>query len=641
MRLLTTSFLLLLFLGSHTAYCREDSDNPIIARPKDTDTAKRFIKMFDRDIGRVLESFDPQTGLINVGIPDDAVISDPAIEKLSISGRKAIAEEPKYSWSYGQSRGTAALAGALAHAYSMKHSQYYKSPVIITHIKSIFSAFADNQAESGEFVFSPIHYSTVFGTHEMAWRLEPLICAFEVVEPELTADERDSYRSMLERAMEFLLTHENSSLSNRGIVWCGVMALCYRFTGEKKYLDEADRVFYWVGRLFKSDGETREGTGPDIGYSSVSLQYLFLYRIMSGNKSLDPILIRSLSSYTRLFTSNAVPLEGMTTRQWHTDGSIVANVMGPLMFYADRDSSFAQIAAHYLEALEKLPGGFTLSHGGTYFLRGAQYNDIPQAPGRIPYEPYARLYTSDHSQYFLYGNNYQTAVTLRGRKPLKGIQTWSYKGQPPLICPTRKDYSHVMGTGFDSNLMDVPWDVYPTPYRLTSLADMTGALISATGRLCTAYLLAKDITVVVYRSQSGEMEIEWVSRIPVCAEIDRVTDDKILFKNSEARIIFDRTAPSIIREKDFLKFCFRSNKEYCSFAFAGPESDAQVRPIGRGVILVIIEQIGVTTKIALNMSANPTTVNLGSLNLPDAKPLLPYEAKIIESSGNDKFLQSE
>ncbi|MHC4147785.1 MAG: hypothetical protein ACYSUD_23890, partial [Planctomycetota bacterium] len=229
----------------------------------------------------------------------------------------------------------------------------------------------------------------------------------------------------------------------------------------------------------------------------------------------------------------------------------------------------------------------------------------------------------------------------RGRKPLKGIQTWSYKGQPPLICPTRKAYSHVMGIGFDSNLMDVPWDVYPTPYRLSSPADMTGVLISATGRLCTAYLLAKDITVVVYRCQSGEMEIEWVSRIPVCAEMDRVTDDKILFKNSDARIIFDRTTPSIIREKDFLKFRFRSNKEYCSFAFAGPESDARVRPIGRGVILVIIEQNGVTTKIVLNMSANPTTVNLGSSNLPDARPLLPYEAKMIEFSGDDEFRQSE
>ncbi|MBW7990225.1 MAG: hypothetical protein FVQ84_09455 [Planctomycetes bacterium] len=634
MRLLTTSFLVLLSLGSQIAHCSEEPDNPIIIRLKDTDIAKRYIKMLDRDIGGALKSFDSQRGLLNVHIPDDGVISDAAVERLSIVEKKKIAEEPKYVWSYSQSRSTAQLAGALAYAYSMKQSRYYQSPVIITYIKSIFSAFADKQVESGEFVFSPIHYCTVFGTHEMAWRLEPLICAFEIVKSEFSSDERNSYRLVLERAMEFLYTHENSSLSNRGIVWCGVMSLCYRFTGEEKYLDAANRVFYWVGRLFKYDGEIREGTGPDIGYSTVSLQYLFLYRIMSGNKSLDPILIRSLNWYRRLFTSRAIPLEGMTTRQWHANGSVVSNVMGPLMFYAERDSSFAQTAKHYLEALEKLPGGFTLSHGGAYFLRGAQYGDISNMPDHVQNKPYAELYTSDHSQYFLYGNNYQTAVTLRGRKPLKGMQTWSYKGQRPLIFPTRTSQSHAMGIGFDSNLMDVPWDVFPEPYRLSMLRDNTDVLISATGRLCTAYLFAKDITVVVYHPQSGEMTVEWVSKIPVCAEIDRVTDDKILFKNSDARIIFDQTTSSIIRKKDVIKYRFVSNKEYCWFAFAGPKSNAQVQPIGQGLISVIIEDAGVTTKAVLNMSAEPITLNVDSLNLRDVKQLLPYEAKLIKPSGD-------
>ncbi|MCP4262958.1 MAG: hypothetical protein GY774_36420 [Planctomycetes bacterium] len=635
MRLLTMSLLFLLSLGCHIAHCSEEPDNPIIIRLKDTDIAKRYVKMLDRDIGGALKSFDSQRGLLKVHIPDDGVISDAAIERLSITEKKKIADEPKYIWSCGQSRKTAVLASALAYAYSTKHSRYYQSSVIITYIKRIFSAFADHQAESGEFVFSPIHYCTVYGTHEMAWRLEPLICAFELVKSEFSTDEQNSYRLVLDRAMEFLYTHENSSLSNRGIVWCGVMTLCYRFTGEKKYLDAANRVFYWVGRLFKSDGEIREGTGPDIGYSTVSLQYLFLYRIMSGNKSLDPVLIRSLNWYRRLFTSRAIPLEGMTTRQWHTNGSIVSNVMGPLMFYAERDWSFAQTAMQYLEALEKLPGGFTLSHGGAHFLRGAQYGDISHIPDHIQYKPYAELYTSDHSQYFLYGNHYQTAVTLRGRKPLKGMQTWSYKGQRPLIFPTRTTQSHAMGIGFDSNMMDVPWDVSPVPYRLNMLSDNTGVLISATGRLCTAYLFAKDITVVVYHPQSGEMTVEWASKIPVCAELDRVTDDNVLFRNSDARIIFEQTAPSIKRNKDVIKFRFVSNKEYCWFAFAGPKSNAQVRPISQGLISVIIEEAGVTTKAVLNMSAE--TLNADSLNLRDVKQLLPYEAKLIKPFGDDEM----
>jgi hypothetical protein len=632
MRLLTMSFLLLLSLGNHIVHSPEESDNPILIKPKNTKISDRYIQLFDRDISKALEFFNAQTGLLNVNIPSDAVTSDITVERLSIPEKKKIAEDSQYIWSYGQSRSTAQLASALAYAYSIKRSQYYKSSVVLTYIKSIFSVFADNQTESGEFVFSPIHYSTVFGTHEMAWRLEPLICAFEMVASQLSASERESFQKVLNRAMEFLFTHENSSLSNRGIVWCGVMALCYRFTGERKYLDAANRVFYWVGRLFNADGEIREGTGPDIGYSTVSLQYLFLYRVMSGNKSLDPILIRSLIWYTRLFTFNAIPLEGMTTRQWHSNGSVVSNVLGPLMFYADLDSSFSQIAVHYIEALETMPGGFTLSHGGGYFLRGAQYNVIPKKLESIPFKPYGQLYTSDHSHYYLYGNNYQTAVTLRGRKPLKGMQTWSYKGQPPLISPTRKSHSHALGLGFDSNLMDAPWDVSPKSYLLSSLTDTTGVLIAATGRLCTAFVFTQDVTVVVYHPQGGETTVEWINHIPVCAEMDRVTDREILFKNSDARIIFNDTAPSIIRERDVIKFHFLSDKDYCWFAFAGPNSNSQVRSIGIGLFLIEIKESTMTTKIVLNMTAESISINRDLLNFPAMKTLLPYEAKLIKPS---------
>jgi hypothetical protein len=194
-----------------------------------------------------------------------------------------------------------------------------------------------------------------------------------------------------------------------------------------------------------------------------------------------------------------------------------------------------------------------------------------------------------------------------------------------------------MGIGYDSNLMDVPWDVSPVPYRLNLLRDNTSVLISATGRLCTAYLFAKDITVVVYRPQSGEITVEWVSRIPVCAEMDRVTDDKILFRDSDALIIFGQTAPSIIRNKDVIKYRFISNKEYCWFAFAGPKSNAHVRRIGQRLISVIIEDAGVTTKAVLNMSAEPIVLNADSLNLRDVKQLLPYEAKLIKPSGDEKL----
>ena len=629
MKILITSFLLLISFGNQLALCGTEPANPIRIHPNDTEIAKRYISMFDRDITEALQSFDPQNGLLKAIIPPDGVLSDSAVERLSIAEKKKIAENPEYIWSYSQSRGTAQLAGALAYAYSIKQSRYYKSPVILSYIKQIFSAFTKHQAESGDFVFSPIHYGTVFGTHEMAWRLEPLICAFEVIRSELSASEQDAFSLVLYRGMQFLLTHENSSLSNRGVVWCGVMALCYRFTGDKKYLDAADRVFSWVGRLFNADGEIREGPGPDLIYSTVSLQYLFLYRLMSGNKSLDPILIKSLNWYTRLFTSQLVPFEGMTTRMWISNGSVASGILAPLTFYADRDTSFAQIATFYLNALEKMPGGFTLSHSGGYFLRGAQYHYSPQNLKKIPYKPYAQLYKSDHSRYFLYGNNYQTAVTLCARKPMKGMQTWSYKGQPPLICPTRRVQSFALGIGFDSHLMDVPWDVSPTPYRLSTIANDIDVLIYATGTLSAAYVFTKDMTIVVYHPKSGKMTIEWVNQVSVGAELERVEGQIILFRNSDAGIHFNGRAPSIIQDEDIVRFRFESDEAYPWFAFTGPGSDAKVQQIRKGLILITITHPEKSIKVALNMSAEPVDVKINSSNIQKEKSLLPYEAVLL------------
>jgi len=626
---LWASFFLISFLNTRVAFGGSDSQKPFLIHPGDNSISERYIKMFDRDVENALKSFDPQTGLLKATLPENAVATDPAVEKLSISEKKKIAEKPEYIWSYQQSRGSAQLAGALAYAYSIKQSRYYRSSETLSFIKQILRAFSEHQAASGEFVFSPIHYSTVWGTHEMAWRLEPLICAFENIELYLSASEKQSFRTMLNQAMEFLYTHPNSSLSNRGVVWCGVMAMCYRFSGEEKYLQAAKQTFQWVGRLFNADGEVREGPGPDLIYSTVSLQYLFLYRLMSGDASLDAVLVKSLQWYTRLFTFHAVPLEGMTTRKWISNGTVVSGMLGALTFYADRDSSFGQIATRYLEALETLPGGFTLSHSSAYFLRGAQYHPLIKELNDIPYRLYAKLYKSDHSLYFLYGANYQTAVTLRGRKPLKGLQTWSYKGQPPLIFPTRRAQSFARGFGFDSHLMDAPWDISPAAYRVSRIKDGIDVLVYATGSLCTAYVFANDVTVVIYYSQERGFSTEWVGRFPGAAEFDRVAGQHIFFKDSDAKIIFSGAAPSIHRDHDAIIYRFKSADDHCWFAFAGPQAGVQVKPIDRELFLISVKQLGKITKVVLNMSAESTTIDADSLKLSDRRPLLPYEAILL------------
>ena len=355
---------------------------PIV--PEDSEIAQIYVSMLDRDIAKSLKTFNTETGLIDLYKPANPVHPDPSVASLPRMERKVYAKDSRYSWSGTQTRYTARIAGAMGCAYGAKSSTYYKDPLILSHIVKILNTFGESQSDEGDFVFSPIHFSTVYGTHEAAWRLEPLITAYEAVKEDLTDSDRARFRKTLERNAEFLRTHECSSYSNRGMVWCAVMSLCYRFTGDSVYLNEANRVFEWCGRLFNWNGEVREGPGPDMGYSTISLQYLFLYRLMSGNEALDETLVRSLKWYTRLFTTSGVPFEGMTTRQWTLNSTRVASVLGALNFYANRDPSFAQLANCYLEAMEEKPAGFTTGNGGAHFLRGAMYHKPPEQRKEIP-----------------------------------------------------------------------------------------------------------------------------------------------------------------------------------------------------------------------------------------------------------------
>ncbi len=605
---------------------------PLTIEPNDSRIAELYIAFLDRDIELVLQRFDLQAGLIQPDIPENATAEWADFGSLTYPERRTQAEEPRYLWSYGQSRKTAELAGAMAYAYTIQQSKWFQSKELLNSILSIFRAFSNHQTEEGEFVFSPIHYSSVWGTHEMAWRLEPLLNAYTLIQSKMSPAQQKKYRDMLERGIHYLSTHEQSSLSNRGMVWCGVMALCSRFTGEEQYRLEAERVFQWVKRIFAENGEIREGPGPDLGYSTISLQYLFLYRLMTGNTELDAILIRSLEWYTRLFTFHAVPLEGMTTRQWLMDGKRVSRVLGVLTFYANRDPSFQQIATRYLEALMDMEPGFVTDHGGWYFLSGCQYHIRPEQLETIPYKPYAQLYKSDHSLYYLVGRNYQTSVTLRGRKPLKGLQTWSYQGEPPLIFPSKNVQSTVKGYGFASHLMDAPWNITPLPYKITSLENEAIALIHSQGDLYTAYLFSTDTTVVVYRSLHEGGQIDLAHHLKTCAEIENVNNNMITFYNSAARIILPSVMPKTDVYLDTLRLRIHFQSEFCWLGYAGPNSSLICEPVYEGLVLVQILKDNEKVSVLLNLSGQPFTQQL---YFPGTKipipPVAEYGAYLITS----------
>ena len=596
------AIILIILLGIATCAFAFEMPSSLRIQPVDDGVAKIYFGLLDRDLDALLPQLDEQSGLLKADRPPSATSAAGEELALTPEERRARAENPQYIWSYHQTRRSAELVGALACAYAYSPSKYHHDPTVLQRIRSILKAFAAHQADDGEFVFSPIHYSSVWGTHEMAWRLEPLLSAFLLIQNDLPAGERKTIEGVLQKGMEYLYQHENHSYSNRGMVWCAVMALASHCTGNAKYMEAANRVFERIRTLFDDSGEVREGPGPDLGYSAISIQYLFLYRRVSGRQDLDEILLRSLEWYTRLFTTSAVPLEGMSTRTWQSGGSKIAGLMEALTYYGDRNPDFLQIATHYLEDLIKMPGGFTPRYDAGHFLRGVNHHHRPHELQPVPYQPYARLYQSDHSLYFLVGKNYQTAVTLRGRQSLKGLQTWSYKGQPPVIFPSPAGHSRIMGFGYDSSLIDASWESEKTPYRHTHLESDVDVLVVEQGSLISAFLFAPDTTVVIYHDPSDRKVVDWAVNAPQGAEIAEIQPTHVTYRNTDARILMPNIQTDLVQQESSTLLRSRYTNAFCWFIFCGPESNTIVQPVLEGMILVQIEETGVKTNLVVNLA---------------------------------------
>ena len=110
--------------------------------------------------------------------------------------------------------------------------------------------------------------------------------------------------------------------------------------------------------------------------------------------------------------------------------------MGALSFYAREDEELAQLAIRYMETFSERKDMKAIFSCLFSFLKGSEFHRAPEVITPIPYKPYAQIYKNEHTLYFTVGKNYQTIIPLRSRLPLKGLQTWSYRGQPSDISFT-------------------------------------------------------------------------------------------------------------------------------------------------------------------------------------------------------------
>ena len=182
----------------------EPSDASVFTQPApDSPRARRYMALFDRSVAEVRERFDAERGLIRHTVPEGSPGVAPEIASLDRFLRKSYIS-PLNQWAYRVGRTSSSHTGTLAYAYAQPLSRYYHDPGLLRAVCQGFEAFIRAQDASGEFVFTPIRYASVYGTHEMSWRLECFITAYFCIRDALTEDQRTLIQSDIEEiAAEF------------------------------------------------------------------------------------------------------------------------------------------------------------------------------------------------------------------------------------------------------------------------------------------------------------------------------------------------------------------------------------------------------------------------------------------------------
>jgi len=563
-------------------------------QPKDSVASKLYVALFDRDIKKNL---DPEN----------------------------------FSTSQSYTK-MAELAAALSFAYTLPKSEHHQDSFLIKAIQKICDPFEKRQNPNGHFERAIADHETT--SAETAAIVEAFIYVLNNVRNELEGDRNKTYIRVIKKGLDALHNTQQTTKRYEKVKICGVLALGGYTTGDSSYTKQAKKLLHEALKLFDESGQVLVGPGPDLKYSLECIRYLFLYRWIMDDSSLDSTLIRSLDWCTKVFTTGAVPLEGMSTETWSTDGRSLVPLMGAFAYYSQQQAKFEQFATHYLSAFIDLEQSFSAQNGAYTFLLGSHFHEVPDKVQTIPYDNYTHFYENEHSTYYLVGMNYQTAVTLRGRLPLKGMQTWSYKGEPPLIFPKPRQISKFSGQSNSTNLMDVSWLPNPPYYSIESVTPGIHLLMMQQDDLMSAYLFTQDTTTIVYRqSESSEALVSWNISLPICANMKKVTQTEILYEDSQARLLAPFTLPEIESSENHKELIYSIDNEFAWFTFAGPESFTITRPVTEGLVLVQVRENGEKRNVLLNMSRTAFTKNISfpgtTIAIPEVDAI---SAKMVKSN---------
>ena len=408
--------------------------------------------------------------------------------------------------------------GCLAFAWQAEELSCAGDPDLLEDLRQAYLGVANHITDDGRFIWPNDKDMYWAGSHEHAWRLEPLLFGWLWAGDAFQDHDREMIEAALVRASDWLIANPCDEDNNRGAVWCAITALCGILFDRQDALVQAEAL---GRRIFPAvvleDGEIGEhteqyaGGGPCTNYTYTGLGYVYLYLLLSDADWLEERLYDGMCWLARFNTIDGRPLATGASVRSASPRSPIQDALPVLERFSGRDAFFGHLATHYAANVEEAGGRFGghITSPLIWASLAAQNENASERPEW--FQNRLNVYTRPNVCYALYSGRYQAGVTFRSRKgpyrdipeegvPFRGLQAVSWEDEPPLVFQTRGLPSSIYLGELRSNLVDVK-DA-DRDVRLSS-SDTGHVLRERKGPLVITYVFLHATLLVRMSSRDG------------------------------------------------------------------------------------------------------------------------------------------
>lgn len=228
------------------------------------------------------------------------------------------------------------------------------------------------------------------------------------------------------------------------------------FLKRQDYLDIARKTWEWhFPKAITGDAQVIEQYAPCHHYSYNSYRMLWPYRMLANSDALDEVFLSAIEWFRRVHLPNGYNFPGVTARDHRETAGSEFLLMPILEFFAPRQPLYQPWADQLREVSTGRVYGW-VAETMIQAMMNTRENIQPAADHAEDWKaPFVRYFDSVYFhrspvKYAIVHQNYSTMDLIEGWVPVKGIQSWAWGDEPPVIHPSVTVRSSTVALGIDT-----------------------------------------------------------------------------------------------------------------------------------------------------------------------------------------------